>query len=188
MVKPILSSIVLFLSGLLLGIILISSSPSGVSSTQADYTPVEVTRQFIAPHDVDCLAKTIFFEARNESLAGKLAVGLVVLNRTESSKFPKTVCAVVEQGRYTGTPIANRATPNAKACQFSWYCDGISDQPKETVAWNNSKEIARVILEQKVFDFTDQATHYHASRIHPRWANSLEKIGQIDGHTFYREK
>lgn len=203
MSKPI-TYITILLLGIVLGIILVGSSPSGVKVAQANYTPYD---EAIPAQEVDCLAKTIFFEARNESLAGQLAVALVVVNRTEGGKFPGTVCAVVKQGRYTGTTIAFEATPNSKSCQFTWYCDGITDSPeaviaqsrtrqhlsnnvesREEIMWNQSQTIARVVLDRKVFDFTDQATHYHASRVTPHWAGHLARVGQIDRHTFYREK
>ena len=44
-----------------------------------------------------CLAKNIYFEARGESLAGKLAVAKVTLNRTKHEDFPDSVCKVVYQ-------------------------------------------------------------------------------------------
>lgn len=170
-----------FILGMIVGVILVSSDFSGVLPSEA----VPVPR--IQPQELECLAKTIYFEARQEPLAGKLAVGLVVLNRTTSLKYPTTVCGVIQQGRYTNSQTAKVATANMKACQFSWYCDGHSDTPNEPLAWSQAKEIAAVLLEQKVYDFTDKSTHYHAQTVHPTWANSLNRVGSIGGHTFYRE-
>ena len=45
-----------------------------------------------------CLAKNIYFEAGNQSKAGRLAVGLVTLNRVEMREYPDTICGVVHQG------------------------------------------------------------------------------------------
>jgi N-acetylmuramoyl-L-alanine amidase len=39
----------------------------------------------------------IYHEARGESLAGKVAVASVVMNRVEHRAFPDNVCAVVKQ-------------------------------------------------------------------------------------------
>lgn len=171
-----------FIIGAVFGIILVSSDFSGVIHSDATI-PVPQ----IHPQELDCLAKTIYFEARQEPLAGKLAVGLVVLNRTTSQKFPTTVCGVTQQGRYTNSTTAKQATSTMKACQFSWYCDGHSDEPKEHLAWIQSQDIAKILLEQKIYDFTDHATHYHAQSIHPQWAQSLNRVGSIGSHTFYRE-
>ena len=47
---------------------------------------------------VECLAKNIYFEARNEPFAGQFAVALVTLNRVSDTAFPNTICEVVQQG------------------------------------------------------------------------------------------
>ena len=44
-----------------------------------------------------CLADALYFEARGESVAGQLAVGLVIFNRVEHPKYPDTVCGVTRQ-------------------------------------------------------------------------------------------
>ena len=57
-----------------------------------------------------CLAKNIYFEARNEPFAGQFAVALVTLNRVNDSAFPNTICKVVYQGIHTadGFPKVGR--------------------------------------------------------------------------------
>jgi N-acetylmuramoyl-L-alanine amidase len=47
--------------------------------------------------DVNLLAHLIDGEAGSEPYIGKVAVGGVVMNRTQSSKFPKTIAGVVYQ-------------------------------------------------------------------------------------------
>ena len=56
-----------------------------------------------ADEEVMCLAETIYFEARGESVAGQLAVGLVVFNRVEHPKYPDTVCGVTRQAKLDHT-------------------------------------------------------------------------------------
>jgi len=56
---------------------------------------------------VECLAKNIYFEARNEPFAGQLAVALVTLNRVYDDTFPNTVCDVVYQGIHTKVDFQN---------------------------------------------------------------------------------
>ena len=46
----------------------------------------------------ECLAPTIYFEARAEPGEGKLAVGHVVTNRAQHTRFPRRVCRVVRPG------------------------------------------------------------------------------------------
>ena len=33
---------------------------------------------------------------------------------------------------------------------------------------------------------TEGATHYHADYVEPRWAKSLQLVGRIGAHIFYR--
>ena len=67
--------------------------------------------------ELRCLAENIYFEARAESMKGKIAVGNVTRNRLESKKFPNTYCGVIKQGY----------RPGKRNCQFSWFCDGKPD-------------------------------------------------------------
>lgn len=130
-----------------------------------------------------CLALNVYFEAQNQSTAGKLAVSHVVLNRVNSPRYPNDVCGVVQESiMYSGTqrPIRNQ-------CQFSWYCDGKSDQPKNMRAWSNAMSVAISVLDGMP-DITDGAVNYHATSVYPSWAYSKVKTTQIDDHIFYREK
>lgn len=61
-------------------------------------------------------------------------------------------------------------------CQFSWYCDGKSDLPMNKEAWKWSKLIARMVLEGKIEDVTNGATHYHADYVNPQW--NIKKLLQ----------
>lgn len=63
-----------------------------------------------APEDVDLLARLITAEADSEPYEGKVGVGAVVLNRVETSGFPKTIRDVIYQqgnGYYQFTPVQN---------------------------------------------------------------------------------
>lgn len=48
-------------------------------------------------NDLYLLAKCIYAEARGEPYEGQVAVGAVILNRVESSKFPNTIYGVIYQ-------------------------------------------------------------------------------------------
>jgi len=130
-----------------------------------------------------CMAKNIFFEAASESTAGKLAVAQVVFNRVKSEYFPNTVCEVIEEAkRYSN------GFPKRNQCQFSWYCDGKVDEPREGRLWTKSQELAEHIFKykDKYIDITDGATHYHAKYIaDPRWARADSRTASIDQHIFF---
>ena len=71
--------------------------------------------------DLEWLARIIFAEARGEDYNGMLAVGNVVLNRTESYMFPNTVREVIFDRRngIQFTPTANGSINNTP-CHGSW--------------------------------------------------------------------
>ena len=50
-----------------------------------------------ASAELACLAGAIFYESKGEPLAGQLAVAEVIINRTKSGRFPKSICGVVTQ-------------------------------------------------------------------------------------------
>jgi|TARA_A100001015_G_scaffold247865_1_gene284928 N-acetylmuramoyl-L-alanine amidase len=128
-----------------------------------------------------CMALNIYHEARNESTIGKMAVAQVVMNRVEDDRFPDTICGVIYEGAHSssGHPIKN-------LCQFSWYCDGYPDQPRNEEAFQESYEIGKFVAEGWMIGTFDGATHYHADYVSPKWAKSHTKIVRIDRHIFYR--
>jgi N-acetylmuramoyl-L-alanine amidase len=127
-----------------------------------------------------CLALNIYHEARSEPIAGQLAVTAVVINRVASPHFPDNICDVVKQGQYRqGKPIRNK-------CQFSWWCDGKSDEPKDKIRWEEAVNLATTIAQKQIFDITEGALYYHASYVNPSWATHYKKVVQINNHIFYR--
>ena len=97
-----------------------------------------------------CMALNIYHEAKNQPIEGMLAVGEVVLNRVEDERFPNNVCEVIKQGpvkeswktRQTPDPDDAVFYPVRHRCQFSWYCDGLSDKPYEQEAWAQAQQVA----------------------------------------------
>ena len=159
--------------------------PAPILSTN-EITLIDVENKItsIDVEESQCLALNIFFEAAVESTAGKLAVAHVTLNRVKSNNYPNSICEVVKEGIHysNGLPKRNR-------CQFSWYCDGKGDIPKEGRLWNESLDLANYVVERQddLRDITDGATHYHATYIDaPRWTARKKVTTSIDQHIFYR--
>ena len=123
-----------------------------------------------------CMAKNMYFEARNEGKLGMLLVGQVTLNRVGSKHYPSTVCGVVYQRK-----------------QFSWFSDGLSDKAPvrdvllERVAWEDAKAIARTLLYRgnKLNDLTGGALHYHSVKVNPVWNRGMEVSLLHKNHIFY---
>jgi spore germination cell wall hydrolase CwlJ-like protein len=142
-----------------------------------------------------CLVENIYFESKGESMRGKIAVGIVTLNRLKDPRYPKTICEVVKQGPVRES-WKTRSDPNLSAdsriynpirhrCQFSWWCDGYKERIKYDENWIDSVKAAKSALSGKYDDLVSGATHYHAVYVTPEWANRLRFIVQIDNHRFY---
>ena len=126
---------------------------------------------FVNYEDKQCLAKNIYFEAATESALGKVAVGLVVMNRVKDDRYPSNVCDVVNQ-----------------RSQFSWVNDSRSNvPPRNNRAWKESLRLSEEILKGNAkFIGFDQVTHYHANYVNPGWSKKLRQVAKIDQHIFYR--
>ena len=132
--------------------------------------------------DLDTLARTIYGEARGESISGMEAVASVVLNRLALSK---------KKGRY-------------------WWGNTIKDicrYPYQFSCWN--KNDANYALIQKVSDTdiifcicnriagraisglledsSSHATHYHTKSTNPSWARGKIPCAEIGHHLFYND-
>jgi spore germination cell wall hydrolase CwlJ-like protein len=124
-----------------------------------------------------CLATAIYFEARGEPKRGQIAVGQVILNRVRSPIFPETICGVVYQGQMH------------KGCQFSFTCDGHTDNPKDNAQWALARDLAKKIMSGKEWlPEVGYSTYYHANYVSPRWAHSMSKIDRIGRHIFYKKR
>ena len=136
--------------------------------------PEELAAKFNA--DLSCLAQNIYFEARSEPKGGKLAVAHVVMNRVSSRRFPDSVCEVVRQG----------GEQRLHYCQFSWWCDGKSDEPTNLVAWMESLKVAKAVYWRHADDPTGGAMWYHADYVSPHWTMDFDRGPKIGRHIFYR--
>jgi len=134
----------------------------------------------VPTNDLQCMAENIYYEANNQSYAGKIAVGQVVLNRVATQGYPRTVCGVVYEGSQN---------PQTTVCQFSWLCLPHPPVNKNSVGWKESVKAANELLSRKgtVIDITEGATNYHADYIAtPVWAKQLKFVTKIDQHIFYK--
>lgn len=125
----------------------------------------------------ECLAQAIYYEARGEPLTGQLAVATVIMNRTESSRFPMSVCSVVQQGG------------GRHRCQFSYWCDGRPELPTEADAWQLAKRVATLTLHDGLrIGIVRHATHYYADYARPRrWMKQMREVAKIGSHIFLEE-
>tara|TARA_B110000908_G_scaffold85182_1_gene101796 strand:+ start:4453 stop:4935 length:483 start_codon:yes stop_codon:yes gene_type:complete len=155
-------------------VLLVSLLASSYTTATDRYDP--------SAEELQCIAKNIYFESRNQSVAGRAAVGLVTINRMNDRRWPNTACGVVYQAKMRYNKILRNQ------CQFSWYCDGLSDTIRVVDDWKDAVYQAKnaVRLMNGDADFTEGSTHYHSINVNPWWAPSYEFVVRIDDHKFYK--
>ena len=118
--------------------------------------------------ELSCMAGAIYFEARNETLEGQLAVGRVIVARAKSGRFPNSYCGVVYQ-----------------PSQFSFIRGGAMPQINhQSRTWRNAVAIAAIAHSGSWQSPVEGAMFFHAKRVSPNWR--LHRVAQIDNHVFYR--
>lgn len=118
--------------------------------------------------EMQCLAGTVYFESKGESLKGQLAVARVVMARAKSSRFPNTICGVVYQRK-----------------QFSFIRGGKMPRiNKGHQHWRNAVAISKIAMNNAWRSPVEGALFFHARYVSPGWR--LTRMATIDNHIFYR--
>ncbi|MBK5264250.1 MAG: cell wall hydrolase [Alphaproteobacteria bacterium] len=118
--------------------------------------------------EMQCLAGAVYFESKGETLTGQLAVARVVINRSESPRFPDSFCGVIYQ-----------------RSQFSFVRGGrMPAINTASNAWHTAVAIAKIALNNSWANEVKGALYFHARRVSPGWGRT--KLVAIDNHVFYR--
>ncbi|MDF2384479.1 cell wall hydrolase [Nostoc ellipsosporum NOK] len=117
--------------------------------------------------ELNCLAVSVYYEAKSEPLAGQLAVADVILNRTESGRFPRSVCGVVTQRG-----------------QFSFVRGGKLPTPPANGQWRKALAVAQVAMKDQWDSPVPEALYFHARYVKPSWKRA--RVGSVGNHVFYR--
>ena len=92
------------------------AAKEAAAKAEAEKVAKEAAKPSYTKEDLRLLAALIFCEAGSEPYAGKVGVGIVVMNRVESSKFAKTnTVKVVIYAPYQFGPVRNGALNKALA-------------------------------------------------------------------------
>jgi len=133
-----------------------------------------------SPEALDTLARTLYGEARGESVRGKEAVAAVVVNRVKR--------AAERGGWWWGNTVVAVCK---KPWQFSAWNEDDPNRPKIESATEKDREfasclrIAKRAVMDALQDPTQGATHYHAKGITPPWARDRTPSAVIGDHLFY---
>ncbi len=156
----------------------VQSRPQGLPPVIQDQ--FERTSYPLSDDDEHCMALNIYWEARDQDVKGKLAIGFVTMQRVMSKHYPTDVCGVVWQknrDKRTGKYVA----------QFSWTLDGNPDIPKNKKAWEEAQLVASTFAAGSVIeDFTNGSYLYHADYVSPYWKTSYKLQTKIGSHLFYK--
>lgn len=131
-------------------------------------------------HGIEILARTIYGEARGETVRGKEAVAAVIVNRVNRSR---------ERGGYWWGDTLEGVC--LKPWQFSCWNENDPNRARvEAVTPGNRVfqsciRIARRAASGALDDHTAGATHYHGSRANPPWARGKAPSAVIGRHLFY---
>lgn len=117
--------------------------------------------------ELECLAGAVYFESKGEPLSGQLAVANVILNRTASGRFPRSICGVVRQ-------------PG----QFSFLRGGRMPEIRSNSQYTTALGIARVAMDKEWDNPAPSALYFHARRVSPGWSRA--RVASIGNHIFYR--
>jgi N-acetylmuramoyl-L-alanine amidase len=119
--------------------------------------------------ELDCLATGIYFESKGEPLAGQLAVGKVIANRTQSGgRFPGTYCGVLFQRGQFSFVHGGRLPP-------------VSHSNRQ---WQTAVAIAKIVDQDLEESAAGNALFFHARYVSPGWR--LKRVASIGNHVFYR--
>ena len=150
---------------------------AGCQSTPSEVVSLAPRIAAPPPYSVreqECLALAMYWEARGEGEAGMVAVGWTIMNRVANPSFPSTACAVVYEGGET------------PPCQFSWYCDGRSDRPRDWSSWQSAMRVAARLLTGPPSDPTSGALFFHSTAVRSAWHRDRFRTARVGGHVFYR--
>ncbi len=118
--------------------------------------------------ELECLAGAIYFESKGEPLAGQLAVAEVIINRTQSGRYPTSMCGVVKQ-------------PG----QFSFVRGGrMPTISRDSAHWRKAVAIAHIALKDLADSPAKDALSFHATYVSPRWR--MKRVATVGNHIFYR--
>jgi hypothetical protein len=88
-----------------------------------------------------------------------------------------------------------KTVPVKWKCQFTYWCDGKSDDVSNIVGTKTWAKVIKAVnfiysqfgkLQRDGISITNGATHYHTTKVNPRWGQLLEHTITIQDHKFFR--
>lgn len=108
---------------------------------------------------MDCVANTVYYEARGESEQGMRAVAHVIFNRAKAEGV--SPCTIVNRPKQFA-----KGPPRRK--DYQW-------------------QLAKKVSMNPGWDLTRGATYFHNMSVRPYWIKSLKVTINLGGHIFYKK-
>ncbi len=121
------------------------------------------------------MARTVYGEARGETWEGKVAVAWVIKNRAKKG------------GWWGDTIDAVCLFPKQFSCWDDHNRLVMMTATEDDPAFLACLDAATAVLTGRIQDPTSGSCHYHASDIHPDWAEGHTSVATIGRHCFYRD-
>lgn len=133
----------------------------------ATAVPVNATQAGYSNKELDCMARTLYHEARGESERGMIMVAEVTINRTEDKRFPSTICGVVY-------------APNA----FEWTKKSTKINDKKQ--YERAKKVANKVLSGKAKLTGTEALYFKAKGYKSAFHSKRKHLVTVGNHEFYK--
>ncbi|GAA5098432.1 cell wall hydrolase [Bartonella acomydis] len=115
-----------------------------------------------------CLMRAMYFESNRSSREGMIAVGTVVMNRVNSSAYPKTICGVVGQ--------------------YKQFAPGVLTRPMtESASVDRVKEAADAVLRGERDKKLKNAKFFHTAGLSFPYKN-MYYVRIAGGNAFYEKR
>ena len=148
---------------------LVGSGTGGCSIFRSVETTGSISPKVVqAPTKADreCLARAMYFESNRTDEDGMLAVGSVVMNRLDNTKYPDSICGVVGQKRQ--------------------FAPGVLSRPVREADRERIERVADAVLAGQRHETVGPAMHFHTAGLTFKYTN-MHYVALAGGNTFYEK-
>jgi len=117
--------------------------------------------------DKECLMRAMYFESNRSSPDGMLAVGTVVMNRLQDTRYPKSVCGVVGQKNQ--------------------FAQGVLTKPMTDSGAVLASQVADQVLRGARHPGVQNAQHFHTAGLRFPYDNMFYVL-EAGGNEFYEKR
>ena len=146
------------------------TTPSAKAVSGKVITVEHIFNECMKSEDCKVMAHAAYYEARNQSDEGVVAVMHVIKNRVAHKAWPDTVKGVVYQKN-----------------QFSYLWDGSTKKAMKKEQHKRMAVLAHKVLNGVVESPVADSVFYHTRYIKkPGWSKRVTKVGVLGDHIFYK--